>query len=96
MSLLGRARAEADALSTSPLNLGRRTPRNARQREQALAGIAQCDADWAAGTLTTSDDMISQHRDAYWRAGYQVRWSEHAATLPRSMASFLDSSQDIA
>jgi hypothetical protein len=66
---------------TAALNLGRHTPKTAKQRESALAGIAQCDADWAAKELTTSDDMILQGRDPYWRAGYQLRWHEHAATL---------------
>lgn len=66
------------------LDLGRHTPRTPRQRKQALTGIARCDADWAAGLLTTSDDMTAQQRDPFWRAGYQIRWLEHAATLPKA------------
>ena len=57
----------AAAMNTAALNLGRLTPKTRRQRESALAGIAQCDADWAAGELTTSDDMIRQGRDPYWK-----------------------------
>ncbi len=71
-------------LTTAGLNLGRHTPKTAKQRESALAGIAQCDADWTADELTTSDDMIKQQRDPYWRAGYQIRWIEHARTLPKA------------
>ena len=80
----GRKDRSEEALwhDTATLNLGRRTPKTAKQRESALAGVAQCNADWAAGELTTSDDMISQGRDPYWRAGYRIRWIEHAATLP--------------
>jgi hypothetical protein len=78
------ARTEFD---TATLSLGRRTPRTAKQREAALAGIAQCDADWPAKELTTSGDMIRQGRDAYWRAGYQLRWHEHAATLPAAIST---------
>jgi hypothetical protein len=73
-------------MNTAMLNLGRYTPKTSRQRESALAGIAQCDADWAAGELTTNADMILQGRDPYWRAGHQIRWLEHAATLPREQA----------
>ena len=68
-------------LDAATLQLGRHTPRTARQRESAMAGIAQCDADWDAGELTTSADMIRQGRDKFWRAGYGIRWLENAATL---------------
>lgn len=80
---LEAALKEARELSTATMNLGRFTPKTARQRESALAGIAQCDADWAAGELTTSDDMARQGRDEYWKAGYRIRWHEHEATLPK-------------
>ena len=63
--------------------LGRRTPKTPAQRASALAGIAQCNADWDAGELTTSDDMIRQGRDQHWRAGYELRWNEVATTLAR-------------
>jgi hypothetical protein len=80
------AKLAASNMNTATLNLGGFTPETSRQRESALAGIAQCNADWAAGELTTSDDMIRQDRDPYWRAGYQIRWLEHAATLPKQPA----------
>ena len=84
----------AAAMNTATLNLGRFTPKTRGQRESALAGIAQCDADWAAGELTTSDDMIRQGRDPYWKAGYDIRWREHAATLPKKQAGTSDNVDD--
>jgi hypothetical protein len=72
---------------TATLSLGRHTPRTAKQCAAALAGIAQCDTDWSAKGLTTSDDMISQGRDAYWKSGYRLRWLEHVPSLPKAPVS---------
>lgn len=78
---------QAGRFDTSRLWLGRRTPVCASQRASALAGIAAANADWAAGELTTSDDMIRRGWDAYQRAGYQLRWDEHAVTLMSGQAT---------
>lgn len=77
----GSFRPALAPFSTPTFNLGRRTPGTQAEAEQAAAGIAQCDADWVAGELTTSDDMISRRRSRHWRTGYQLRWVELAATL---------------
>lgn len=75
---------EREPFDTATLHLGRRTPRTPRERSEALAGIGLADADWAAGELTTSDDMIHAKWSAHRRAGYELRWVELAATLPKA------------
>jgi hypothetical protein len=73
---------DVEHFDTGTLNLGRRTPRTPAQRAEALSGIAQCNRDWHAGELTTSGDMTRLGWSACRRAGYELRWIEHAATLP--------------
>lgn len=69
---------------TDTLSLGRRTPRTAAQRLDALAGIEQCNRDVHARELTTSDDMIKLGWSAYRRAGYELRWHELMTDSSRS------------
>jgi hypothetical protein len=79
---------ETGTFDTSRLWLGRRTPKTLAQRASALAGIMQADEEWQAGQLTTSDDMIRAGWDVHKRAGYQLRWNEHALKLPEQLALF--------
>lgn len=72
----------AELLDTATLSLGRFTPRTPAQRAEALAGIAACNRDWHAKELTTHDDQLRQGWSAHKRTGYELRWLEHARTLP--------------
>jgi hypothetical protein len=60
---------------------GRHAPRSAGQFADVLAGVAACEADWAAKAETTTADMIRGRRSRQWRAGYELRHLELAETL---------------
>jgi hypothetical protein len=83
LGLVAELAYQAGVFDTSRLWLGRRTPKTAVQRASALAGITQCNADWDANRLTTSDDMIRLGWDPCQRAGYELRWHEVTTTLAR-------------
>lgn len=80
---LRRWATEREPFDTAKLHLGRHTPRTARERAEAQAGIDRADKDWAAGELTTSDDRIRAKWSPHRCAGYELRWVELAATLPK-------------
>ena len=62
---------------TATLELGRSTPRTAKERAEARDGIATCEAEWRGEReFTTSDDHIRAGRSRYWRAGYEIRHLE--------------------
>ena len=73
-----------ERFDTDTLSLGRRTPRTAVQRLEALSGVEQCNRDVHAQKLTTGDDMIRLGWSDHRRAGYELRWHELMSDSSRS------------
>lgn len=87
LAAAAREAYKAGVFDTSRLWLGRHTPVCASQRASALAGIAAANADWEAGEVTTADVMIRLAWGSWQRAGYRLRWDEHATALASGRAS---------
>jgi hypothetical protein len=67
-------RHHIEHFDTATLSLGRRTPRTARQRLEALQGIEQANRDMHAHDPKMPDDLCGWNE--YRRAGYELRMHE--------------------
>lgn len=75
-------RHHIEHFDTATLSLGRRTPRTAAQRLQALQGIEQANRDMHARDPKMPDDLCGWNE--YRRAGYELRMHELLADSSRS------------
>ena len=76
------------SFDTATLNLGRHTPQTAAQRDEARAGIAKCEADFAACEVRFGDALIGTGK--FWRAGYELRYHELLAARKAALQRTCD------